>query len=349
MNTKRVCKELNISPKALRIYEEWEIVVAQRDENNYRNYSIDDLLKLRQVMILKELGFSLKEIKQLLEKAIMDENKLVRSLYLQLNAIENKIIELENIKLTLKENINESLLEKEEMNYSIYLDKINDNLYENKEKRSKWIDKWRFDSWAKDYDNLVKYNPVDELNLFEKYDDVLGKVKNEILKQNAKKVLDIGCGTGTLCGPLSEDIEIIGLDQSIEMILQAKFKYPNMKLKLGNFMDEPFIEKQFDMVVSTYAFHHLKPIEKEIALKLMLRYLKEKGKLVIADLMFLNEIERQKNKEIFISKKRKDLWDIIEDEYYTDIENIKRYAEFLGCIVTYEHIVNFTWMLKIEK
>jgi putative AdoMet-dependent methyltransferase len=45
MNTKTVSKQLNISPKALRIYENLEIVVPERDENNYRNYNEDDMMK----------------------------------------------------------------------------------------------------------------------------------------------------------------------------------------------------------------------------------------------------------------------------------------------------------------
>lgn len=44
-----------------------------------------------------------------------------------------------------------------------------------------------------------------------------------------------------------------------------------------------------------------------------------------------------------------DLWNIVEDEYYTDIEKIKKYAEFLGCKVQYRHMVNFTWIVEIVK
>ncbi|WP_321994277.1 hypothetical protein [Clostridium butyricum] len=43
------------------------------------------------------------------------------------------------------------------------------------------------------------------------------------------------------------------------------------------------------------------------------------------------------------------MWDIIEDEYYTDIEEIEKYSQKLGCMVNYKHIANFTWLLQIEK
>ncbi len=344
-----VCKTLNISSKALRIYEAWEIVVPKRDENSYRNYSSHDLLKLRQIVLLKELGFSLKEIKKLITKTDLGDNELIRSLYLQSKAVENKIIELRNIKLTLNQNINEALLKVQELDYNVYLNKINNSLHENKENRDRWIDRWGFDSWAKKYDDFLRENIEDELSLFEKYDVVLEKVRDKIMKEGTAKVLDMGCGTGNLCGKLSSCIEVVGVDQSMEMLLEAKRKYPKMKLRLGSFMDEPFAYNEFDLVVSTYAFHHLKTIEKEIAIKLMLQYLKDNGKVVIADLMFFNQTERGECKKNLIKKGRLDLWELIEDEYYTDIESLKKYVEFLDCNITYEHIANFTWMLKIEK
>jgi len=81
----------------------------------------------------------------------------------------------------------------------------------------------------------------------------------------------------------------------------------------------------------------------------MLKYLKPKGTIIIADLMFLNETERMKQKEYYMNIGRKDLWEIISDEYYTDIEELKKYAESLGCRVKLKHIVNFTWIFEIEK
>lgn len=349
MNTKTICKELNISQKALRIYEEQIIVVPKRDGNNYRNYSPDDVLKLRQVLLLRKMDIPLKNIKLLLAKEFND-NKIIRGLDLQLKVVDNRIMELENIKETLFHSINDVLLSKEDTNYAQYFDKVSACLYQNMESRKKWTDKWSFDSWAKNYDNSIQEVVGDGLNLFESYDDVLNTVVKRISANNAVKVLDIGCGTGNLYDKIKDDImDFTGIDQSIEMLLQARKKYPNIKIRIGNFLDEPFIVNEFDTMVSTYAFHHLSPDEKEKSINLILRYLKTGGKMVIADLMFLNEVERQKQKEHFCNSGREDLWKIVEDEYYTDIQKTKSYAELLGCKVSYEHIVNFTWILEIEK
>lgn len=349
MNTKNVCKELNISPKALRIYEELEIVVPKRNENNYRNYDQDDILLLRQVMFLKEMGIPLKNIKMLLNKDFDEENKIIRGLELQLKAVNSKILELENIKYTLFQSVNEALANKEDVNYNQYFNKVTKCLKENQENRTKWIDKWEFNSWAKNYDNSVKNISKDGLKLFEKYEYVIDSVIKRMGKLKNLNILDIGCGTGNLYGKLNEEVQFTGIDQSIEMLLQAKAKYLDINVRLGNFLDEPFIKNEFDIVVSTYAFHHLNANEKENSINLLLKYLKPKGKIIIGDLMFLNESERMKQKDYFYEIGRRDLWDTIEDEYYTDIEEIKKYSEFRGCKIYYEHLVNFTWLIEITK
>lgn len=348
MNTKEVCKSLNISPKALRIYEDYGIIVPERTENNYRNYADNDIIKLRQVILLKEIGIPLKNISTLLSRGYNEENKVVRGLDLQLKAVDNKIFELENIKIALNKSINEVLENPDNDNYDNYFNEISNCLKENRESRTKWIDKWGFDSWAKNYDESVMENSKDGLNLFEKYDYVLETVVKRIYENNALKILDIGCGTGNLINKLNNHIQYTGMDQSIEMLLKAKKKFCNINFRLGNFLDEPFVNSEFDMIISTFAFHHLNTFEKEKAINLLLKYLKPNGKIVIADLMFLNKDERERQKKYFIKQHREDLWNIIEDEYYTDIERIKKYSELLGCNVKYEHLVNFTWVIEIE-
>lgn len=81
----------------------------------------------------------------------------------------------------------------------------------------------------------------------------------------------------------------------------------------------------------------------------MLSFLKPGGRIVIADLMFLNEDEKARQRDYFVSQNKAHLWNIIEDEYYTNIECIKEYSEFLGCTISYKHLVNYTWLLEIMK
>lgn len=349
MKTKEVCKKLNITPKALRIYENYNIVVPKRDNNNYRDYSKDDLLKLRETLLLKELGFSLREIKNLIDRNIYADNHFTRSLYLQLQAIENKINELDNIKNTLKDSIDKILESKDTLNHDHFLNNISSILKENRVKRRHWIDKWGFNNKAVKFDELVKDQSRDELGLFRKYDEILEETRRRIVEHGAKSILDIGCGTGNLCGELSKKLDVMGIDQSLEMLLQAKRKYKNMKLKLGNFLDKPFCKDRFDIVVTTYALHSLDYDQKKKALRHMLEYVKGKGKIIIVDFMFLNESERIKIRDDLCNRGRNDLLTAIDNRFYTNVEKLKKYVETMGYKIDCEPIVNFTWIVEIEK
>lgn len=348
MTTKQVCKKLNITPKALIVYEEYGILNPKRDSNNYRNYSKDDLLKLREVILLKKLGFSLKDIKTLKDNNNYANNQFMRSLYLQLRAVERNINELGNIRNTLKESIDKMLETEEELNYEYFLDNVDVSLQENEANRRHWVDMWGFDNKAVKFDNMIKDAAGDELGLFEKYDEIFSAVRKRILELGAKKIIDIGCGTGNLCGELSESLEVVGIDQSLEMLIRAKKKFSNLKLKLGNFLDKPFCKKQFDVVVTTYAFHSLNPREKKKALTYMLEYLKPQGKIIIIDFMFKNDAEKEKYKNKFLNEKRQDLWEVIDSRYYTDVEELESHADLQGLKIKCEHIINFTWKVEIE-
>lgn len=61
-------KKLQISTRTLRFYEEKDLVrPAYTEENGYRFYEKDQIRQLELILFLKELGFSLKQIKMLIQ------------------------------------------------------------------------------------------------------------------------------------------------------------------------------------------------------------------------------------------------------------------------------------------
>ena len=66
MNTKTVCEKLSVTPKMLRVYEEHGLIKPKRLENNYRDYSVENLVQIETIAILRRLGFSVNEIKSIL-------------------------------------------------------------------------------------------------------------------------------------------------------------------------------------------------------------------------------------------------------------------------------------------
>ena len=199
------------------------------------------------------------------------------------------------------------------------------------------------------FDKMVRDKDNDELGLFEKYDEILSEIRNRIINHKATRVIDIGCGTGNLCGELSDKMEVMGVDSNLEMLEHARKKYKNMNFKLGSFLDKPFRENDVDIVVTTYAFHGLNDNEKKEAINNMLEYLKHDGKIIIADFMFANDIEREKCSNNLIANGREDLLDVINYKYYSNVESLEKYIKSLNCKISSEHIVNYTWLVEIEK
>lgn len=62
---------LGISKANIRFYEKEGLLTPRRGENRYRDYSEEDLDRLREIVILRKLGISVQVIKRLLDGELM--------------------------------------------------------------------------------------------------------------------------------------------------------------------------------------------------------------------------------------------------------------------------------------
>ena len=152
------------------------------------------------------------------------------------------------------------------------------------------LDNKGFDLWADEYDKSVGLSDDDNSYPFAGYKEILNQIYNEVLSLKAKKVLDIGFGTGTLTSRLYEKgIEIYGQDFSKEMFDTAKEKMPNAKLYFKDFshgLDEALLANKYDTVIATYSLHHLEDGDKTNFIKSLLPLLNDGGKILIGDVAF---------------------------------------------------------------
>ena len=95
MNTKDICKQLSVTPKMLRIYEEGGLIHPHRGENNYRYYSEEDVLRIQMIVILRNLGFSVKDIGTIFREKADQLDSVLYAFYVQLQAIELQRKQLE--------------------------------------------------------------------------------------------------------------------------------------------------------------------------------------------------------------------------------------------------------------
>lgn len=79
MTIKEIEDILGIPKASIRFYEKEGLLIPQRDENGYRNYSNKDVDTLREIIIFRKLGFSIEKIDDLLNNEVslqtaIDEN-----------------------------------------------------------------------------------------------------------------------------------------------------------------------------------------------------------------------------------------------------------------------------------
>jgi len=108
--------------------------------------------------------------------------------------------------------------------------------------------------------------------------------------QAGHRVLDLGCGTGTLAMMAKQaqpNAEVAGLDADSEMLKVAHYKKNQAKLDIkfdvGFTNNLPYPDESIDRVLSSIMIHHLKTPDKEKTAREVYRVLKPGGQLHIID------------------------------------------------------------------
>ena len=121
----------------------------------------------------------------------------------------------------------------------------------------------------------IKDNTIDHYN-----------VKSKILPLKKLKILDIGCGGGLLCEPMSRlGAEVTGIDASQKNINVAKIHSKKKKLKIRYICTSPEnlkIKKKFDIILNMEIIEHVDDVK--LFLRNSSKFLKKNGIMYIATL-----------------------------------------------------------------
>ena len=132
-----------------------------------------------------------------------------------------------------------------------------------------------FDVWSRVYDlppvQAAIYHPV--------HDAVL----DELRAHPARRILDVGCGTGDLTARLRAELTtelVAGCDFSAGMLEQAAARTRAVRWLQGDATRLPFTDATFEAVLSTEAFHWFP--DPDAALREFRRVLGPGGRLLVA-------------------------------------------------------------------
>ena len=207
------------------------------------------------------------------------------------------------------------------------------------------LDNKGFDKWAGGYDVSIQRSS-EKGYPFEGYYNVLSYVHSLIKESKEKKILDVGVGTGLLTYELyKKGGQIYGIDFSEKMLELAEQKMPKGKfycydIKYG--LPKDLDGVKFNYIVSSYVIHHLDDEEKVNFILKLKRILKEKGKIIIADISFKNYKDLLYCKNISGSK-----WD--DDEIYLVADKMVKRLTDSGLIVRHTQISSCAGVLEINQ
>jgi ubiquinone/menaquinone biosynthesis C-methylase UbiE len=109
--------------------------------------------------------------------------------------------------------------------------------------------------------------------------------------EKGMKILDIGSGSGRLYPFLKDKgLRYTGIDLSDELVGYSKSQYPEGKFLIGNALDLPFVNNEFDAITSVAVFYHIPSKElRQKALTEAYRVLRENGEFYISVWYFWNK------------------------------------------------------------
>lgn len=341
-----MARQLQITPRAIRFYEEKGLIAPSKGETSgYRRFTQEDAWRLQTVVALREVGMPIEQIQQLLSQVTNTSHSILPYLELQRAYMYDRWVELKNAIQTTESMIQQVKQHQFVEPESLY--QLAEGSKRLRQTRKEWVDRWDFNQFAGRYDDWV----ADQTNITHHgYDKVLACV----VQYTSPKPYEIGLDAGTGTGNLAKKFEgqchkLFAFDQSLEMLAHCKAKNPEIETKLGNFLAIPFLDHSFDFCVTSYAMHHLTDEQKALAIMEFDRVLKPMGRLVIADFMFADDDHRKRHLLELRENGQEDLIQEIEDEYYANCAFLVGKLEELGFYASAIQLNTYIHLISAKK
>jgi ubiquinone/menaquinone biosynthesis C-methylase UbiE len=115
-------------------------------------------------------------------------------------------------------------------------------------------------------------------------DSPLAVVRSAVNQLKGLRVLDVGCGEGTLARQLAgEGAWVTGIDPNAQAIDKARTGTPDARFETGTAEALPFPDHAFDLVVMLNALHHVPVADMDKALSEAHRVLRHHGTLIVIE------------------------------------------------------------------
>ena len=191
--------------------------------------------------------------------------------------------------------------------------------------RSRHVDRFNHDGEVHGYDDHVadESNPVRH-----GYAATLDWVIENAAIGRDDVVVDLGTGTGNLAARLGPHARLVCVDVSTGMLAVAKTKLPPAtEYVVADLLEFVDLAPECDVVMSTYAIHHLTADEKIGLLDGLYSRLRPGGRIAIGDLMVA---DRSSVAGLRDALAHPDVDEMFADEFPWFVDDGRRYLEALG-------------------
>lgn len=266
-------KMANVTLRTIRYYDKKNLLKPSYvNENGARFYTDSDFVKLQQILLFKFLGFTLSEIRDMTLND-PDRHVLLDSLGIQLKLVKDRREQLQLMEQTIQ-TTKDTILQKKEVDWKQMMDLIHMTSME-KSLKNQYLD-------ASNINARIHLHELYSTNkkgwfswLYEQYHLTHGM-----------KVLEIGCGDGTLwttnSDKLPDTLSVTLTDISEGMLRDARRNLSSCSNKdfsyvVADAAHLPFSNSTFDVVLANHVLFYLdNPVD---ALKEIKRVLKPNGVL----------------------------------------------------------------------
>lgn len=262
-----------VTLRTIRYYDKQNILKPSLvSEAGARFYTDEDFARLQQILLLKYLGFSLDDIREM-TVADSDYHFMLDSLKIQLKLVQDRIEQMQLVEQAIKDTT-ESIQEEHTVDWSRMLDLIHltgmeqslKNQYQNASNISSRIS----------LHSLYAQNPKGWFPW----------IYEQCQIQPGMKILEVGCGDGALWlqnkDRLPVDIQVTLSDVSEGMLRDARralgTEDTRFDFRVLDCQQIPCPEQSFDLVMANHVLFYCEDIGK--ALNEIYRVLKPEGRLV---------------------------------------------------------------------
>jgi putative AdoMet-dependent methyltransferase len=216
--------------------------------------------------------------------------------------------------------------------------------------RSANAEVFNHDNEAADYDQDV-CQEVDPIRTG--YQEVLRWTIKEAQIDPTSRVLELGSGTGNLSQLIASCGELVCVDVSekMEAIAQPKLRHLTNRRFVKADILEAFAKRLglFDVIISTYAVHHLTDGEKQRLFALVFGSLLPSGRAVFGDLMIQNQDQKRERIQHYLLNGDQNTTLAITEEFFWLIDLAVAQLQTLGFQVKTTRFSDLSYGIVAQK